>query len=332
MSSKVKASIIGVTGYTGTEILRILLQHPHVEIKYLVSRQHEGTALQDLFPRLETLTNLKVTNTDYETVANDSDVVFLCLPHMASQDAVQEFLGKTKIIDLSADFRLNDAALFKKFYKEDHKYPDLLDGRFVYGFPEAFKEDIQKADAVANPGCFALLLQTMLWPLKGHIEQAQIFAISGTSGGGRKARDPVEHPYCSQNVKSYLVNNHRHMPEITGSIGLEHEQLDFIPSVGPFLRGIFAHGFVHLSGETTPAPYRDAPFVRVRDEVHMTNVVSTNFCDLSYQPAQQDNCMLVQGALDNLLKGASGTAVHNMNLMFGLTETDGLLFSSPIYP
>lgn len=331
MSSKIKISIIGVTGYTGTELLRCLLQHNHVEIKYLVSRQHDGTPLAELFPRLHHIEGLTITNTDHETVANESDVVFLCLPHKAAQEVVPTFLGKTKLIDFSADFRLDNKDTYERYYKVPHQQADLLKGRFVYGLPEIYRDDIAKADAVANPGCFALLVQLLLLPLKGNMDQADVIAISGTSGGGRAARDPVDHPFCSGNMRSYLVNEHRHTPEILATSGLKEEQLNFAPTVGPFLRGIFANAFIKTNADPDVSIFKNHPFVRLVDKVEMTNVVSTNFIDLHYTQGNGGE-VIAQGALDNLLRGASGTAVQNMNIMFGLDETEGLNFNTAIYP
>ncbi len=329
--SRIKVSIVGVTGYTGMELLRCLLQHPAVDLQYLVSRQHEGTKLGALFPRLAHIDGLTITNTPHDVVAKDSDVVFLCLPHKAAQEVAPTFLGKTLLIDFSADFRLSDPLTYKKYYTDDHQYPELLNGRFVYGAPEIFRERIAKADAVANPGCFALLVQLLLLPLKGKMKQADVIAISGTSGGGRNARDPVDHPALSQNIRSYLVNEHRHTPEILATTGLKLGELNFAPTVGPFLRGIFAQAFI----ETTDAPdvslYTNEPFVRVVDKVELTHVVSTNFVDLSYAQGNGGRIM-AQGALDNLLRGASGTAVQNMNIMCGLDEKLGLTFDTPFYP
>jgi len=329
--SKIKVSIIGVTGYTGIELLRCLLQHDHVEIKHLVSRQHDGKPLSELFPRLSHIEGLTVSNTDHDTVANESDVVFLCLPHKAAQEVAPSFLGKTKIIDFSADFRLNDKATYEKFYNIPHQHEDLLNGRFVYGLPEVFREDITKADAVANPGCFALLVQLLLLPFKNKMTGADVIAISGTSGGGVAPRDPIDHPALSQNMRSYLVNNHRHIPEILATSGLSEEQLNFAPTVGPFLRGIFANGFIHTNQKPDLSVFDGHPFVRVAEKTELTNVVSTNFVDLSYQEGQNGQ-YIAQGALDNLLRGASGTAVQNMNLMFGLDESEGLNFNTAIYP
>ncbi len=331
--SKIKASIIGVTGFTGTELLRVLLGHPEVEIKHLISRRHDGKAVGDVFPRLAHVEGLTVTNTDPETVAKESDVVFLCLPHETSQDVAPKLLGKTKIIDLSADFRLKDAGVYARYYSGAHKCPDLLDGRFVYGLPEIYREEIIKADAVANPGCYALLTQVLLYPFKGQIDHARVVAVSGYSGAGRKAVDPTEHPALSQNMKSYLVNAHRHLPEILGTLELEEEKLDFVPTVGPYLRGIFATAFISPSPNPLPTgerAYIGAPFVRMVNTVELTNIVGTNYIDLHYREGRDG--IIAQGALDNLLKGASGCAVQNMNLMFGLPETTGLDFSTPLYP
>ncbi len=331
MTNKIKVSIIGVTGYTGMELLRCLLQHDHVELTYLVSRQHEGTALGELFPRLSHIDCLKITNTDHATVANESDVVFLCLPHKAAQDVAPTFLGKTKIIDFSADFRLNDKSVYEKYYNIPHNHEDLLNGRFVYGLPEIYRDEIAKADAVANPGCFALLVQLLLLPFKDQMEGANVIAISGTSGGGRADRDPVDHPTLSQNIRSYLVNNHRHTPEILATSGLKENQLNFAPTVGPFLRGIFTNGFIQTKAKPDLSIFDGHPFVRIKNKVELTNVVSTNFVDLSYEEGHSGQ-IIAQGALDNLLRGASGTAVQNMNIMFGIDETEGLNFNTPFYP
>lgn len=330
-NSTIKASIIGVTGFTGTELLRCLLQHPDVEIKYLVSRQYENEPLGKVFPRLSHINGLTLTNTDYETVANDSDIVFACLPHKTAQDIVPQFLGKTKIIDMSADFRLDNAKTYERYYKVGHQKPELLKGRFTYGAPEIFKDEIAQADAVANPGCFALLVQLLLLPYKNKMSGADVIAISGTSGGGRSPRDPVDHPALAQNMRSYLVNTHRHIPEILATSGLDEEQLNFAPTVGPFMRGIFAHAIIQSEEEPQLKPYANDPFVRPVKKVELSNVVSTNFVDLSYTSGN-NGTIIAQGALDNLLKGASGTAVQNMNIMFGLEESSGLVFDSPIYP
>ncbi len=331
---KIKASIIGITGYTGLELLRLLLAHPKVEIKYLTSRQHVKEPIGKIYPHLAHL-DLLVTNTVPEKVAKDSDVVFLCLPHKTAQDVVAALHGKTKIVDLSADFRLDDAATYKKYY-EEHKYPALLK-KVVYGAPEVgYTASIKKASTVANPGCFAFLGQLLLYPFKDNIKQADIFAVTGSSGAGKSPGDGTHHPVRNHNMKSYNINKHRHIPEITRSAGITEKQLNFVPTSGPFTRGIFAQGFVTLKKKTNIATavkkaYGKAPFVRIQSEVALANIVGSNFADLSFIEGT-DGKVLVQGALDNIVKGAGGSAVQNMNLMFGLKETEGLINLSPLYP
>ena len=328
---RLKASIIGVTGYTGLEQLRLLLAHPNVDIAYLTSRQHESEEIGKVYPHLAHL-DLKITNTDHETVAKNSDVVFLALPHKTAQDVVAAIHGKTKVIDLSADFRLEDPAVYEKYY-EKHKHPALLK-EVVYGLPEVNKGKIKKASTVANPGCFALLSQLMLYPYAGHIDKVDIMAITGSSGAGKSPGEGTHHPVRNHNLKSYSINTHRHIPEICRTAQITESQLNFVPTSGPFTRGIFATAFIRT--KTMPKVcstiiYKDAPFVRILPEVSLANIVGSNFCDIAYTMVE-DNNFIAQGAIDNLVKGASGCAIQNMNLMFGLPETAGLSILTPVYP
>jgi N-acetyl-gamma-glutamyl-phosphate reductase len=236
-----------------------------------------------------------------------------------------------KLIDLSADFRLDDAAYAA--YYEEHKYPHLLK-EFVYGLPEIVGRDrIAKAQSVANPGCFALISQLLLHPFKGHIAQADIFAVTGSSGAGKTPGDGTHHPVRNHNMKSYNVNKHRHIPEITRTAGIDAAQLNFVPTSGPFTRGIFAQVFVTLDGAVPDpaAAYKDCPFVRIQKNVELAGIVGSNFADLSFEEGKGGR-VLAQGAIDNLVKGAAGSAVQNMNLMFGLDETAGLFNLAPLYP
>lgn len=334
MAKKIKASIIGITGYTGLELLRLLLAHPHVEIKYLTSRQHNKEPIGNLYPHLAH-TGLMVTNTAQETVADESDVVFLCLPHKTAQDVVAALHGKVKVIDLSADFRLDDAKTYAKYY-EEHKYPALLK-KVVYGLPEVgYTAAIKKASSVANPGCFALLSQLLLFPFKGNIKQADIFAVTGSSGAGKTPGDGTHHPVRNHNIKSYNINKHRHIPEIIRAGGIKENQLNFVPTSGPFTRGIFAQAFITLKKDVDVSAlvkktYKNAPFVRLQQQVALADIVGSNFVDLNFTLGA-DGKILAQGALDNIVKGAGGSAVQNMNLMFGLDETAGLWNLSPLYP
>lgn len=325
-SKTIRASIIGITGYTGLETLRLLLAHPNVEIAYLTSRQHENAPIGEVYPHLSHL-DLKVTNTDHKEVGANSDVVFLGLPHKTAQDVVADLHGDVKVIDLSADYRLDDVKTYEAYYTA-HSHPDLLK-EVVYGAPEFYKDDIKAAQSVANPGCFALLAQLMLYPFAGSIEHADIMAVTGSSGSGKNASDGTHHPVRNHNMKSYNINKHRHIPEITRTAQIDEGQLNFVPTSGPFTRGIFATAFVQTNA-TPRDVYSDAPFVRITDSVALANVVGSNFCDLSFE--KTDGGYIVQGALDNLVKGAAGCAVQNMNLMFGLDETEGLINISPLYP
>lgn len=325
-------SIIGVTGYTGLELVRLLLAHPSANIKNLTSRQHENTVIGEIYPHLSGY-DLRITNTDAKEVAEQSDVVFLALPHKTAQDTVADIYGKCRIIDLSADYRLDDVETYEHYYGLKHNYAELLD-KAVYGAPEFHRADITKADLVANPGCFALLSQLMLYPFAGNIQKADIFAVTGSSGSGKTASDGTHHPVRNHNMKSYNINKHRHIPEITRTALINTEQLNFVPTSGPFTRGIFATAYVSLN--TAPnicaaELYQNEPFTRVVESVALANVVGSNYCDLSFTQGQNDQ-IIVQGALDNLMKGAAGCAVQNMNIMFGLKETEGLDILSPLYP
>lgn len=330
----IKASIIGVTGYTGVELLRLLLAHPHVEIAHLTSRQYKNAPVGDVFPHLSHL-DLIVTDTSAPDVAKDSDIVFLCLPHKTAQDVVAELHDRVKVIDLSADYRLDDVAVYEKYYTQ-HNHKDLLKD-VIYGAPEIVGRDaIAKASSVANPGCFALLSQLLLLPFKGQIKHADIFAITGSSGSGKTASDGTHHPIRSHNIKSYNINGHRHMAEIMQNISLDESQLNFVPTSGPFVRGIFAQAFITLNGNmdiqgSAAQRFTGHPFVRITDSVALANVVGSNYADLSFTQGH-DSRILVQGALDNLVKGASGAAVQNMNLMFGFDEVAGLNTLAPLYP
>jgi N-acetyl-gamma-glutamyl-phosphate reductase len=331
MANRIRASIIGVTGYTGVELLRLLLLHPQVDIAYLTSRQHAREKIGAVFPHLAHLP-YDITDTAPADVAKGSDIVFLALPHKTAQDVVAELHGKVKLVDLSADFRLDDARTYAAYY-EEHKYPHLLK-EVVYGLPEITgRDEIKKASSVANPGCFALVSQMLLFPFKGKITQADVFAVTGSSGAGKTPGDGTHHPVRNHNMKSYNVNKHRHIPEITRAAGIDAARLNFVPTSGPFTRGIFAQAFLTLDApvENPASVYAGCPFVRVQNNVDLASIVGSNFVDVSFTPGTGGR-VLAQGAIDNLVKGAAGRAVQNMNLMFGLDETAGLLNIAPLYP
>ena len=331
----IRASIIGITGYTGLELLRLLLGHPSIEITYLTSRQHDNVPIGDVYPHLAHL-DLTVTNSNHNDVAKDSDIVFLALPHKTAQNIVADLHGKVKVVDLSADYRLDDAATYEKYYGITHHHESLLN-EVVYGLPEVHRDDIMQACSVANPGCFALLGQLLLYPFAGLIERADIMAVTGSSGSGKSAGDGTHHPIRNHNMRSYGINTHRHIPEITRTAKIEAGALNFVPTSGPFTRGIFGQAFVTLKSDRINAldlaeqAYADHPFVRLQDEVALANIVGSNFVDLHFR-AGIGNTIIAQGAIDNLVKGSAGCAVQNMNLMFELDETEGLDNFAPLYP
>ncbi|MDE1152104.1 MAG: N-acetyl-gamma-glutamyl-phosphate reductase [Micavibrio sp.] len=331
MAPKIRASIIGATGYTGIELLRLLLLHPNVEIAYLTSRQHPREKIGNLYPHLANYA-LEVTDTSPADVAKNSDVVFLALPHKTAQDIAAELHGKVKLIDLSADFRLDDAETYAAYY-EEHKHPQLLK-EFVYGLAEVVGRDtVAKAQSVANPGCFALVSQLLLHPFKGHIVQADIFAMTGSSGAGKTPVDGTHHPVRNHNVKSYNVNKHRHIPEIIRTGGIAASQLNFVPTSGPFSRGIFAQAFLTLDAAVAQPEtvYANCPFIRIQKSVEVAGIVGSNFADLHFSVGTGGR-VLAQGAIDNLVKGAGGSAIQNMNLMFNFDEGAGLAAIAPLYP
>ena len=326
-----KVSIVGVSGYTGLELLRLALAHPHIELAHLTSRQNVGEKIGALYPHLAHLDH-EISNPDNDTLIADSDVVFLCLPHKTAQGAVAALHGKVKVIDLSADYRLDDVKTYEKYYTT-HAHPELL-GKVVYGAPEFHREKIKTATTVANPGCFALLSQLMLYPFAGKIARADIMAVTGSSGAGKTASDGTHHPIRSHNMKSYNINAHRHIPEITRTAKITEDQLNFVPTSGPFVRGIFATAFVTLKNDAdlkcADDIYKDHPFIRVTESIALANIVGSNFCDLSF--VKNGNTIVAQGALDNLVKGAAGCAIQNMNLMCGFDETAGLITLGALCP
>lgn len=316
--------------------MRILSNHPHVEIKHLVSRSNAGKRISEVYPHLKGVCDLLMTDAPLEKVAKESDVVFLAVPHTESLEIVPRLIGSTKIIDLSGDFRLQNIDLYEKYYNHKHSFPKAVK-KFVYGLPEINKEKIAKAHYVANPGCFALLSQFALLPFKNLIHRANISAITGSSGSGKTPSLGAHHPIRHHNVKSYKINLHQHIPEIIQTIGISETQLNFVPTSGPFTRGIHLTAFLELNKNLSQTAlenlfektFKSQPFVRIKNEVELAAVVGSNFCDLAVY--KTENGALVQAVFDNLIKGASGNAVQNFNIMFGCDETESLKYLTPLY-
>lgn len=323
----IKAGIIGGSGYTGGELIRILLNHPQAEIDFVFSTTRAGKSITSAHQDLLGLTDLAFTG----EVNPNVDVVFLCLGHGNSTSFLQEntFSKDTKIIDLSNDFRLKADAHFNG--KE-----------FVYGLPELNKEAIISADAIANPGCFATAIQLGLLPLAkaGLLKnEVHINAVTGSTGAGVGLSSTSHFSWRNNNVSWYKPFSHQHLGEIGESLdsyGNPVGKLLFLPNRGNFTRGILATAYTAFDGSLEDAKalfkefYTGAVFTHVSDEpIHLKQVVNTNQCHIHLH--QHENLILITSAIDNLLKGASGQAVQNMNLMFGFPETEGLLLKAGVF-
>jgi len=340
----IKAAICGGSGYTGAELLRILLMHPEVEITAVTSERSAGKRVTDLFPHLHRYAHLVYEPLDKESLLAKAEVFFMALPHAASQEAVDFFYRKgKKIIDLSADYRIADAAVYEEWYKTPHNYRDTLK-EAVYGLPELRRDSIRNAKLVANPGCYPTSAIVGLYPaLKAGLIGTRGIIVdskSGTSGAGRKA--DVGSSYCEVNegFKAYGIGVHRHTPEIEQELSCIADTaitIDFTPHLVPMDRGIVSTMYGALQKEVSTAgvlevyreAYKNEPFVKVLDENVFPNakyVRGSNYCAIGLKVNKRTNTLVVVSTIDNLVKGASGQAVQNMNIMMGLKETTALEF------
>lgn len=338
----VKVSIIGATGYTGVELLRFLARHPEAEIVGLTSQSYAGQAFTDIFPNARRFTELLCEEQDPARLAEKSDVVFTALPHGVSMEvaAVVTERGK-KVIDLGADYRFDDVQVYEEWYKVDHKTPALA-GKAVYGLPEIHREEIKKARIVGNPGCYPTSVILGLAPLlKNELVDTGSVIIdskSGVSGGGRGLNLAFHYAECNENFKAYNIGVHRHTPEIEQELSkLAGKKLivSFTPHLIPMTRGILSTMYASLhktiSADDLLALYRDfykdEYFVRIMDKGQYPQtkwVAGANFCDIGLTVDPRTNRVVVVSAIDNLVKGASGQAIQNMNILFGLPEKTGL--------
>ncbi|MFA5335338.1 MAG: N-acetyl-gamma-glutamyl-phosphate reductase [Candidatus Omnitrophota bacterium] len=335
-----RVAIVGATGYAGCELIRILLRHPEATITS-VSRRAEGSdKISDIFPVFRGLLELACDNVDVPQICRSADVIFLSLPHRVSMIFVPDFLkaGK-KVIDLSADYRLKDAAVYEKWYGTKHTSPELLKTA-VYGLPELHRAEISKSKFVANPGCYPTGSILGCAPLlkKGMIDVSQIIidAKSGATGAGRTPSLALMFSETNENLKAYKVNQHQHMPEIDQALSEaagSRVEVTFTPHLVPMNRGILSTIYMTLGKDSSAAElleiygrfYKDSPFVRVLEEgafPETKNVFGTNFCDIGIKVTGRRAIVIT--AIDNLYKGASSQAVHNMNLMQGFDEKLGL--------
>ena len=342
----ISVGIVGGTGYTGVELVRILLRHPHVQIKALTSRTEAGTRVDAMFPSLRGLTDLEFTNVNQD-ILHSCDVVFFATPHGVAMKQARELVDAgVKIIDLAADFRLKDTQEFEKWYGMPHACPDLLE-ESVYGLPEVNREAIKTAKIIGNPGCYPTTVQLGLLPLIKsdtalvNFDTLIVDAKSGVSGAGRKAETSLLFSESSDNFKAYAVKGHRHHPEIVqglGAINGQHDWFDqmiFVPHLVPMIRGMFSTMYLKLTeqGKQTDLQalfeqtFANEPFVDVMPANSLPetrSVRGSNQLRIALYRPNNGNTLVILVTQDNLVKGASGQAVQNMNLMFGLPETTGL--------
>lgn len=347
----IKVGIIGATGYVGNELVRLLLGHKDAEIVWLGSRSYIDQNYSDVYRNMFKLVDAKCMDDNMEQLANEVDVIFTATPQGLCASLVNdEILSKTKIIDLSADFRLKDVNVYEQWYKLEHKAPQYID-EAVYGLCEINRDKVSKdTRIIANPGCYTTTSILTLYPMvkEGIINPDTIIidAKSGTSGAGRGAK--VANLFCEVNesMKAYGVGTHRHTPEIEEQLGYacgrDNLKLIFTPHLVPMNRGILVTAYANLAKDVTYEDVKAAYdkyydkeyFVRVlpKDVCPETRwVEGSNFVDIGFKIEPRTNRLIMMGALDNLVKGAAGQAVQNMNLLFGLPENEGLQLA-PMFP
>ena len=308
--------IVGANGYTGSELIRLLSYHPNVEFGFLYSRSNAGVKVSELYPDLEMICDMALTNE-----VSDVDILFLCLPHKESQNWLTQNPVKedTLVIDLGNDFRLDG---------------DFGDRKFIYGLPEINKEEIAKTKSIANPGCFATAIQLALLPLadKGLLEEVYTTGITGSTGAGQSLQATTHFTWRNDNISAYKTLTHQHVDEILQqviSLNSKEVSLNFVPWRGDFARGIFTSSTIKTDLELADIKqlfkdfYAEAPFVKVSERaIDLKQVVNTNRCVIHVE--KNANVVVIHSAIDNLLKGASGQAVQNMNIAMGWDENLGL--------
>lgn len=335
----IKAGIVGATGYTGVELVRLLLAHPQIELAAVTSRSDAGQRLDQLFPNLRGHCDLVFEAPDVKQLSR-CDVVFFATPHGVAHSMAAELLAAgPRIIDLSADFRLRDAALWEQWYQQPHGAPQLL-SKAVYGLPEIHREQIAGAELIAVPGCYPTAITLGFLPLleRGLVDTDHLIADakSGVSGAGRKASVGSLLCEAGENFKAYGVAGHRHLPEILQTLNQlagQPTQLSFVPHLLPMIRGILATLYARISDGSADLQviyeqrYAAEPFVDVMPAGGLPetrSVRGSNLCRIAVHQPLDGETVVVLSAIDNLVKGASGQAVQNLNIMFGLPETMGL--------
>lgn len=337
-----KIGIVGISGYSGATILKLLLRHPHVRVSYVSANNTEGR-VSDIWPRLRGKTNLVCKKFNAEEAAGLCDLVFLAVPHTVSMEVTPKLLrSNVRVIDLSGDYRLKTARQYEKWYEAKHTDIGNL-SKAVYGLPELYREDIKKARLIANPGCYPTAALLALAPLAashaGYIESIAIDAKSGVSGAGRKASLLLNFCEVHESFKAYKALNHQHVPEMElylSKVAGKMLPIDFVPHLLPVNNGILETIYVRLKEKVFLKDihsvytrfYKTEPFVRVLEphvQPELKNVTGTNDCDIGLTAGRNGRLLVVTSAIDNLVKGAAGQAIQNMNIMCGFKEEDGLV-------
>ena len=337
----IRAGILGVSGYTGREVFALLLNHPGVRITYVAANNTQGP-MAEIYPEFLNRTTLLCQKLDIKKVIEKCDVVFLALPHTESMNVAPKLLkAGLKVIDLSADYRLKSSKVYETWYS--HKHTDAKNlGKAIYGMPELFREKIKGAIFVANPGCYPTAAILGLAPListRPDIQSIVVDAKSGVSGAGRKAAVGLLASEVNENFKAYKVLSHQHAPEIEqylSQLASRATHIHFVAHLLPITRGILNTMYVQLKEGITLNQlhilykkfYKMEPFVRIHPlgaQPEIKNVAKTNFCDIGLAVSPDKKMVVITSAIDNLVKGAAGQAVQNMNIMYGFNETEGLL-------
>ncbi len=340
--AKIKTGIVGGTGYTGVELLRILANHPEVDLQVITSRSEAGLPVSDLYPNLRGFMDIQFTEPDVKALKN-CDLVFFATPNGVAMKMVPELIeAGVKVIDLAADFRIKDIAVWEQWYGMTHACPDYV-AQAVYGLPEINREAIKQARLIANPGCYPTAVQLGFLPLLENQLINTDFLVadckSGVSGAGRGANVGTLLCEASESFKAYAVPGHRHLPEIKQGLELEHKSavdLTFVPHLTPMIRGIEATLYAKVKADAASIEeiqnlfeqrYQDEPFVDVLpsgSHPETRTVNGSNLCRIAVHQPQGNDTIVVLSVIDNLVKGAAGQAVQNMNLAFDLDEQAGL--------
>lgn len=338
----IRAGVLGGTGYAGIEVVRLLLRHPEAEITRIVSQSYAGQKIAEVYPSLMGVCDVVCSALDVDDIAANCDVVFTALPHGASKEVIPSLYEKgLKVIDLSGDFRYNDPAVYEKWYGESHSNPELLQ-ESVYGLCELHREEIKQARLIGNPGCYTTCSITALAPLvkAGIADNTSLIidAKSGVTGAGRGLALPNLFCECTETMKAYKVATHRHTSEIEQELSLlagEDIMLSFTPHLAPMKRGILATCYANLKDKHTAEElvelykdfYAGDPFIRIYPAgtlPEVKHVAGSNYIGIGLVVDERLNRVVVVSCIDNLIKGAAGQAVQNMNLLFGLPEDTAL--------